>query len=253
MLPGFRSLSVAVILAVSMLIFGLGAAALLRATHEEFASLPLKQMPDVPFGSQETVEQQTLAVLRIDTPAAEPPSDPAEAQHPVTVAADAQPKSAAPSATDTAPVTDAPSAATGGPPPAASPASSDSAPTPAADAIPAADAAVAKSSEPPPEVETPAGADDATKPRTPQTDAAKPDGPQPDTGASGVSETMTSPLGEHFRPPLPVNRPTLTARPSAKPPRIARHHRHRKVHRSVRARPAVPNRAPPSTSPFALD
>ncbi len=38
MLPGFRFLSVAIVLGVSMLIFGLGAAALLRATHEEFAS-----------------------------------------------------------------------------------------------------------------------------------------------------------------------------------------------------------------------
>ena len=63
MLPGFRFLSVAIILAVSMLIFGLGAAALLRATHEEFASLPLKQMPEVTFGSRETAEQPTLAVL----------------------------------------------------------------------------------------------------------------------------------------------------------------------------------------------
>ena len=71
MLPGFRSLFVAITLTISMLIFGLGAAALLRATHEEFASLPLKQTPDVTFGSGET-QQPTLAVLQVDKPAAEP-------------------------------------------------------------------------------------------------------------------------------------------------------------------------------------
>jgi hypothetical protein len=39
MLPGFRFLFAARVLAMPMLIFGLGAAALLRAAHEEFASI----------------------------------------------------------------------------------------------------------------------------------------------------------------------------------------------------------------------
>ena len=38
MLPGFRFLFAAIALSVSILVFGLGAAALLRAAHEEFAS-----------------------------------------------------------------------------------------------------------------------------------------------------------------------------------------------------------------------
>ncbi|GAB1715180.1 MAG: hypothetical protein NTAFB05_02220 [Nitrobacter sp.] len=267
MLPGFRFLSVAIVLAVSMLIFGLGAAALLRATHEEFASLPLKQMPEVMFGSREAVEQPTLAVLQVDTPASEPAPDQAEAQRPVTAAPDAQPEpatAAPPAAADTPPAADALSAATDSAAPASSPAPSDSMPKPAADTMPANDAAGAKSSEPPPEVETSVGTGDAAKLQVPKTDAAKSDAPKPDTGASDVSETMTSPLGEHFRPPLPSNRPTQTARTaaptppaarrsSAKPPRTIKRHRHRKVHRSVRARPAAPNPAPPSTSPFALD
>ena len=44
MLPGFRFLFAAIVLSVSVLIFGLGAAALLRATHEEFASIPARRV-----------------------------------------------------------------------------------------------------------------------------------------------------------------------------------------------------------------
>jgi len=40
MLPGFRFLFAAIVLSMSILVFGLGAAALLRAAHEEFASNP---------------------------------------------------------------------------------------------------------------------------------------------------------------------------------------------------------------------
>ncbi|HEU4806431.1 MAG TPA: hypothetical protein VFS91_11615, partial [Nitrobacter sp.] len=168
MLPGFRSLSIAVVLAVSMLIFGLGAAALLRATHEEFASLPLKQMPEVTFGSreeQEAIDQPTLAVLQVDTPAAhpaEPAPNQAEAQHPVTSASDAQPEST----TTAPPATDAPSVATDSTAPAASPAPPDTAPPVAADSAPPADAAASKQSEPPPGVEPSIEAGDAVKPDT---------------------------------------------------------------------------------------
>ena len=45
MLPGFRFLFAAIVLSTSMLIFGLGAAALLRAAHEEFASIPTRRPP----------------------------------------------------------------------------------------------------------------------------------------------------------------------------------------------------------------
>ena len=38
MLPGFRFLFAATMLSMSLLVFGLGAAALLRAAHEEFTS-----------------------------------------------------------------------------------------------------------------------------------------------------------------------------------------------------------------------
>ena len=40
MLPGFRFLFGAIVLSISVLVFGFGAAALLRTAHEEFASAP---------------------------------------------------------------------------------------------------------------------------------------------------------------------------------------------------------------------
>ncbi len=40
MLPGFRFLFAAILLLTSILVFGLGAAALLRATHEQYATNP---------------------------------------------------------------------------------------------------------------------------------------------------------------------------------------------------------------------
>ena len=44
MLPGIRFLLAAIVLSMSILIFGLGAAALLRAAHEEVASVPARRI-----------------------------------------------------------------------------------------------------------------------------------------------------------------------------------------------------------------
>ena len=53
MLPGFRFLFAAVMVSMSILIFGLGAAALLRAAHEEFASSPpWHATPETTFAQQ---------------------------------------------------------------------------------------------------------------------------------------------------------------------------------------------------------
>ena len=228
MLPGFRSLFVAVTLAISMLIFGLGAAALLRATHEEFASLPLKPIPEVMFGSKEA-EQPTLAVLQVDTPpaaeAATPESNQADAQHTVTPLSDAQPETAA----DVPPATDAPSASADTDEPAASPPQSE--PVPAiADTTPPANTAAPEPSEPARGGET----SGAVKPAVAKSDASSTDGK-----TSGVTETMTSPFGEHSKPPLPVSRPVqktqvadpapTTKRSSTKPRRAAKKHHHRSV------------------------
>ena len=59
MLPGFRFLFAAIMLLLSILIFGLGAAALLRAAHEEFASNPSWHVtPEATFAQQTEVPRR---------------------------------------------------------------------------------------------------------------------------------------------------------------------------------------------------
>ena len=72
MLPGFRFLFSAIILSMSILIFGLGAAALLRAAHEEFASNPTwRAPPEAVFAQQNETASPVLATLVVDAPPAE--------------------------------------------------------------------------------------------------------------------------------------------------------------------------------------
>jgi hypothetical protein len=67
MLPGFRFLFAAIVLSISILVFGLGAAALLRAAHEEFASNPAwHAAPDATFAQQAEATRPVLAMLRVD-------------------------------------------------------------------------------------------------------------------------------------------------------------------------------------------
>src|SRR3954464_5186029 len=69
MLPGFRFLFTAIVLSMSVLIFGLGAAALLRAAHEEFANLPSRRAtPEPMFARLNDKQPPTLAPPRIDPP-----------------------------------------------------------------------------------------------------------------------------------------------------------------------------------------
>ena len=67
MLPGIRFLLAAILLSISILVFGLGAAALLRAAHEDFASNPSWRVtPETRFAQQN--DMPTLALLRVDSP-----------------------------------------------------------------------------------------------------------------------------------------------------------------------------------------
>ena len=69
MLPGFRFLFVAIVLFMSVLIFGFGAAALLRSAHEEFVNLPnMRPQPEAVFAQQ--TRAPMLAMLRLDPPVA---------------------------------------------------------------------------------------------------------------------------------------------------------------------------------------
>ena len=76
MLPGFRFLFAAIILSMSVLVFGLGAAALLRAAHEQFASIPSRRAPPEPvFAQQGEPPMPTLALLRFEPAVAEKEPD----------------------------------------------------------------------------------------------------------------------------------------------------------------------------------
>lgn len=76
MLPGFRFLFAATMLSMSLLIFGLGAAALFRAAHESFASTSSWHTPpDVAFAQRPDTTLPMLAALRVE-PVTAKPADP---------------------------------------------------------------------------------------------------------------------------------------------------------------------------------
>jgi hypothetical protein len=80
MLPGFRFLFAAILSSMSILVFGLGAAALLRAAHEEVANIPSRWAPPEPvFAQQNEPAPPTLALLRVEPPVADQPADPVAA------------------------------------------------------------------------------------------------------------------------------------------------------------------------------
>jgi hypothetical protein len=73
MLPGFRFLFAAIVLSMSILVFGLGAAALLRAAHEEFANNPSwRAAPEATFAQSNEATKPVLAMLRVEPTPAEP-------------------------------------------------------------------------------------------------------------------------------------------------------------------------------------
>src|SRR5262245_38654771 len=105
MLPGIRFRLAAILLSMSILIFGLGAAALLRAAHEEVASVPTRRILLEPiFAQQPEAPAATLAMLRVEpaAPAKAPDDAPATLDSaPVPVVATE--KLAAPKVEDIAP------------------------------------------------------------------------------------------------------------------------------------------------------
>ena len=69
MLPGFRILFAAVVLSFSVLVFGLGAAALLRSAHEEFVGIPSWRAAQQPLMPAVDAGRPSLALLRVEPPA----------------------------------------------------------------------------------------------------------------------------------------------------------------------------------------
>lgn len=116
MLPGFRFLVAAIVFSLSLLVFGLGAAALFRAAHEQFASS--SSWRTTPEGSYTSFlppaepPRPVIAMLRVEPPPASAPASTSE-QHtdlpsvgaPVeTPAASADTSDIAPAATAAPPV-----------------------------------------------------------------------------------------------------------------------------------------------------
>jgi hypothetical protein len=67
MLPGFRFLFAAIMLSMSLLVFGLGAASLLRAAHQVFAGNPTwLGAPEMTFAHRGDANPLVLAALRVD-------------------------------------------------------------------------------------------------------------------------------------------------------------------------------------------
>lgn len=68
MLPGLRFLLLATTMSVSVLVFALGAAALLRATHENFATLPQRRPPQEQVFVKQNFDtsQPVIALLRAE-------------------------------------------------------------------------------------------------------------------------------------------------------------------------------------------
>lgn len=80
MLPGLKVLSATMALAVAILTFALGAAAILRATHESFASLPVWKPPtETMSGLVPAPEPPMLALLQIEPEIPDAPEPPAPA------------------------------------------------------------------------------------------------------------------------------------------------------------------------------
>jgi hypothetical protein len=207
MLPGFRFLLGAIVLSMSVLVFGFGAAALLRTAHEEFASAPAwRPAPETRFAQSQDNTQATqpvLALLRIDDAPKEAAKEaPKEAPHDTLKDADKDAAKVEPQALDDAAMKAA-----------AEPATAPS-PQPDLDKI----AALQPMDAPPPAAATPetappqaeATASPADPDQAKLATAVQPSADVPTTtGAAPASEAVTPPDAEAAAPePVSVPAPT---------------------------------------------
>ena len=86
MMPGLRFLFVTTLLSTSVLVFAIGAAALLRATHDNFATFSSRRPPQEQIFVKQQFETSTptIALLRVE-PEAEPIAEKAPADVAVTL------------------------------------------------------------------------------------------------------------------------------------------------------------------------
>jgi hypothetical protein len=190
MLPGFRFFMATIVLAASLLIFGLGAAALLRATHEEVAAVPtLRTMPPPLRPQPAESAPPTLALLRVEIPV--PPVE------------------ELPAAVETAaPVAETVAAAEALPAPAIEPAS------PADVSAMAPSSEVTPSPEPSPAITTPETAANPAEPEATTTATANP--PETPVAVAAVPPPEAAPA-----PTPPVAEPASTSTPPAPAAEVA--------------------------------
>lgn len=221
MLPGIRFLFAATLLTISLLIFGFGAVALLRASHQQVASLPIRPPPTLTFSQQPDPAPPTLALLRFDPPEAEP--TPATSVPQTVIPAD-MPDSAAAARSDDTGVT-----ATATPPAVTETALSEPKAATVAEArndIAPDVVAESKAAEPPTPAETTAPvkelrAEPATAPDAPPTETIVPSAssaPAQQTAAAdpvGVIDGTSSSDDTFNNAPAIVNPPVPAERPAA--------------------------------------
>ena len=182
MLPGLRFLFAAIVLSMSVLVFGLGAAALLRAAHEEFVSVPSRRAPpETVFAQPNEAARPVLATLRVDPPAEEPKAPDNRAPENIPAAALAEPEAivTAPAEPEgiaalkpddsSPPATEKPEITV-----TETPAPSETAPVAADAPAPADDIKIAATAEvsPPTSEAAPAAPEQASAPASPETDLA---------------------------------------------------------------------------------
>jgi hypothetical protein len=239
MLPGFRFLFAAILLSTSILVFGVGAAALLRATHEEFVVNPswrnqpqeqefarattpvLAVLRPEPITSEHMSEPEPAPSLRDQVPTIGLPPPDADQSAEVTPDTLAQADKTATETPPAAPVQQAALAAADSPAPAA-----DSAAPASEDKRPAADAAAA----------TPAPASE------PQQAAVSTPAPVETTAPAlaAATPTTTAALGDATVSADKTSKAKAKAASPAPEKVINRAHPPKKRHRVVRRPPPPP-------------
>jgi hypothetical protein len=212
MLPGFRFLFAAIVSSMSILVFGLGAAALLRAAHEEVSSNPSwRAAPETRFAQQGETTPPVLALLRVEPQPAEPmapENSPAAAAEPAAIAsAPTEPAASAsaptePAASASAPAEPAASAPTSAEPERIAALKPDDAPRPesAKPEMPRAESPAqaeippAQADAPAPDAETKiATSEQALSDKAPPDKAASEASPPANEAAPAVSEQISAP------------------------------------------------------------
>ncbi|TAH69382.1 MAG: hypothetical protein EWM45_01135 [Rhodopseudomonas palustris] len=251
MLPGLRFLFAAVVLSVSMLVFGLGAAALLRASHDRFVSTPkIRSAPPPLLAQHAEPATPTLSLLRVEDPAAATDSALATATDAVAAESTLTPEdtqaahsiAAAPSAQpEDLKQAEAPATTMAPPEAPVAPTSDSAAPAAVTASSPVEPSAAANPSESKAS-ESKASENNAAEAAATEVAPAA----QPDAAAKSNDAPSVATLSEEavpVPPRLPVARPVIrTSKPKAR--RVA----HKRKH-VVRRRVAVPTAAEQSFLP----